>query len=62
MTHTEETEHISIALNGRKGRRVGCVSMGDGREVEVLDMDEDEDDDEEEEEDGDADMSGVVEE
>ena len=58
MTHVEEDENISIALNGRKGRRVGCISMGDGREVEVLDLDEDEDEDEGED---DADMSGVIE-
>lgn len=59
VTHIEESENMNIALNGRKGRRVGCISMGDGREVEVLDMDEDEDEEEEEE---DADMSGVIEE
>jgi hypothetical protein len=52
------SEIASIALNGRKGRRVGCVLMEDGREVEVLDMEEGEDDEEEEEEE----MSGIVEE
>jgi len=41
-TPSPSDETISLALNGRKGRRVGCVSMGDGRELEILDMDEDE--------------------
>lgn len=62
VSHAEEDEQISLALNGRKGRRVGCVAMGDGKEVEVLDMDEDEDEDEGGEEEGDANMSDVVEE
>jgi hypothetical protein len=46
-------ERIAIALNGRQGRRVGCVMMGQGTEVEVLDMEADEDavlEDEEDEE------------
>jgi len=34
-------------MNGRQGRRVGCVSLGG--EVLVFDMDENEDDEEEEE-------------
>ena len=37
------TAKVTIALNGRKGRRIGCVCIGDGREIEVLDMDHDED-------------------
>jgi hypothetical protein len=39
---------IGLAMNGRKGRRVGCV-MGakEGAEVEVWDMDGDEGDDDE---------------
>jgi hypothetical protein len=51
----------SIALNGRKGRRVGCILLEGGKEVEVLDMEEDDGEEEEEEEDG-QDMSGIVEE
>jgi hypothetical protein len=62
VSHVEENEQVSMALNGRKGRRVGCISMGDGKEVEVLDMDEDEDRDDDEEEEGDVEMSDVVEE
>jgi hypothetical protein len=62
VSHVEENELISMALNGRKGRRVGCISMGDCEEVEVLDMDEDEDGDGDEEEEGDVEMSDVVEE
>jgi hypothetical protein len=55
---------MSIALNGRKGRRVGCIAMASGREVEVFDMDEDDEGDVDEEdaaEDGAADMSGIEE-
>lgn len=40
-----------MALNGRKGRRVGCVMVGQ-EEVGVWDMDVDEDEEEEEEEEG----------
>lgn len=58
VSHAEDNERVNIALNGRKGRRVGCIIMGDGREVEVLDMDEDEGDEDGEE----GDMSGVIEE
>ena len=43
------TGFTGIALNGRKGRRVGCVSIGDGSEVGVWDMDEQEEDEDEEE-------------
>lgn len=53
------SERIAIALNGRQGRRVGCVMMGQGRDVEVLDMEADEDamlEDEEGEEDEDEHM------
>ncbi|WWD19682.1 hypothetical protein CI109_104144 [Kwoniella shandongensis] len=48
----KDKRRVEIALNGRKGRRLGCVLMEEGREVEVLDLeaDEDEEDDEEEEE------------
>ncbi|RXK35659.1 hypothetical protein M231_07089 [Tremella mesenterica] len=55
MTAVAEEERPALALNGRQGRRVGCVSMGDGRIVQVFDMDEDEGEDEEEEEDADMD-------
>ncbi|KAK4687139.1 hypothetical protein P7C73_g2981, partial [Tremellales sp. Uapishka_1] len=48
----DPSEKISLALNGRKGRRVGCISMGEGREVEVLDMDQDEDADDDDEDGG----------
>nr|ODN91736.1 hypothetical protein L203_00987 [Cryptococcus depauperatus CBS 7841] len=43
--------NASIALNGRKGRRFGCiyVESEEGREVEVLDFDANEDDSENEE-------------
>ncbi|OXG13990.1 hypothetical protein C366_04983 [Cryptococcus neoformans Tu401-1] len=55
---TRHPQAVSIALNGRKGRRLGCilVESEDDREVEVLDLDADEDEEEEgeepEEEDG----------
>ena len=42
-----DLQSAGIALNGRKGRRVGCVSLGDGKTVEVLDMEENEDDEDE---------------
>ncbi|KAL7418520.1 hypothetical protein Q5752_006978 [Cryptotrichosporon argae] len=46
---------VALALNGRKGRRVGCVLGDGGRRVEVFDMDEDEaEDGEGEDEDGQA--------
>lgn len=64
VTSAEEGK-ASIALNGRKGRRVGCVMMEDGKEVEVLDMEGDEgEEEEEEEEEGEEEegMSGIVEE
>lgn len=62
VDHSEEDEQVSIALNGRPGRRVGCVIMGDGKEVEVLDMDQDEDAEEDDEEgEEDVDMSGITE-
>ncbi|ORX40520.1 hypothetical protein BD324DRAFT_647447 [Kockovaella imperatae] len=37
----------SLATNGRKGRRSGCVLTTGGRRLEVFDMDQDEDGDEE---------------
>ncbi|TYJ53254.1 hypothetical protein B9479_006122 [Cryptococcus floricola] len=48
---------ISIALNGRAGRRLGCllVDAEEGKAVEVLDLDADED--EEDEEDGEGDRT-----
>lgn len=54
---TRHPQTVSIALNGRKGRRLGCilVETEDDRQVEVLDLDADEDEEEEgeqEEEDG----------
>jgi hypothetical protein len=50
-------ETVGLAMNGRKGRRVGCVMMD--KEVEVLVMDEEEDEEEEGEEV--LDMEGVEE-
>ena len=44
---------VSLAMNGRLGRRVGCVSLGS--DIIVYDMDENEDDEEEEDEDGEED-------
>lgn len=48
----DNIEVVSLASNGRKGRRIACLSMGDGREMQVFDMsvddDEDEDDDDDE--------------
>lgn len=46
----------SLALNGRQGRRVACVSMRGGAELLVFDMEEDEDAEEEEEPDDDQEM------
>ena len=59
-----EEGRASIALNGRKGRRVGCVMMEDGKEVEVLDMEADDGEEEEEEEEAEEaeGMSGIIEE
>lgn len=34
----------ACAVNGRPGRRVGCVLGGDGRTLELLDMDDSEQD------------------
>lgn len=45
-------EPLQFALNGRKGRRVGCVLGNLGRTLEVLDMEEEEG--EEDGEDGEA--------
>lgn len=57
-----EREIFALALNGRKGRRVGCVMVGEGREIQVLDLEEDEDDvddvDDDEEEEGGAVIEG----
>lgn len=39
---------VALALNGKKGRRVGCVMNGQEGEVEVWDMEDDEGDEEEE--------------
>jgi len=55
----EIKEKVTLALNGRKGRRVGCIMMGEGREVEVLDMDQDEDADDGNNEDDESGMEGV---
>ncbi|WVW86265.1 hypothetical protein I302_108307 [Kwoniella bestiolae CBS 10118] len=49
-----------IALNGRKGRRLGCILYEDGREVQVWDLDVDEDEDEEGDGEGEE-MDGVEE-
>ena len=35
-------EPLKFALNGRKGRRVGCILGNLGRVLEVLDLDEEE--------------------
>ena len=51
---------LACALNGRTGRRVGCVLGGDGRTMTVLDMeqgDEDEDEADDEAIDDDADVT-----
>ncbi|OCF41363.1 hypothetical protein I317_04844 [Kwoniella heveanensis CBS 569] len=50
--------NAQLALNGRKGRRLGCVIQEEGTEIQVWDLDVNEDDDdegEEEEEDGEED-------
>nr|XP_018260797.1 uncharacterized protein I303_06513 [Kwoniella dejecticola CBS 10117]OBR82955.1 hypothetical protein I303_06513 [Kwoniella dejecticola CBS 10117] len=47
----------SIALNGRSGRRLGCIAYEDGRSVQVWDLDIDEDEDEDG--DGDEDEEGL---
>ncbi|WWC91790.1 uncharacterized protein L201_006737 [Kwoniella dendrophila CBS 6074] len=54
IEESDKKGKVEIALNGRKGRRLGCVLFEDGKEVQVwdLDIDEDEDEDEEGEEDG----------
>ncbi|KIR81389.1 hypothetical protein I306_01624 [Cryptococcus gattii EJB2] len=46
---TRHPQTVSIALNGRKGRRLGCILIEaeDDRQVEVLDLDADEDEEEE---------------
>lgn len=41
-TRANEAEVIGLAVNGSKGRRVGCVNIGDGTEIKVWDMDTDE--------------------
>ncbi|KAK8853269.1 hypothetical protein IAR55_003972 [Kwoniella newhampshirensis] len=48
----QKRRKVEIALNGRAGRRLGCILMEGGREVEVLDLEanEDEEGDEAEEE------------
>ena len=38
-------EPLQFALNGRQGRRVGCILGNGGKTLEVLDMDNEEDDD-----------------
>ncbi|WVQ74239.1 hypothetical protein IAR50_003835 [Cryptococcus sp. DSM 104548] len=57
---------ISIALNGRAGRRLGCllVDAEEGKAIEVLDLDadEDEEDEEEGEEEGERDENEGMEE
>ncbi|KAL1737776.1 hypothetical protein HDZ31DRAFT_70798, partial [Schizophyllum fasciatum] len=50
---------VSLAVNGRVGRRVACVLDGAGTKMECIDVEGDEDDEEEEEEgDGDGDGDG----
>lgn len=44
----DDVEVVSLASNGRKGRRIACLSMGDGREMQVFDMSVDDDEDEDE--------------
>lgn len=45
----------SLALNGRKGRRIACVLGGQGLQLEVLDLEEG-GEEEEEEDQGEVDM------
>ena len=45
------THEIHMALNGRVGRRVGCVLNRETQELEMLDLDADEEDEEMEEDD-----------
>jgi len=35
---------VGVALNGSKGRRVGCFRLGEGLEIEILDMEDEEED------------------
>ena len=42
----------SLATNGRKGRRVGCVLTTGGKRLEVLDMDQDEEEEEDDQMEG----------
>jgi 3-hydroxy-3-methylglutaryl CoA synthase len=51
----DNIEVVSLASNGRKGRRIACLSMGDGREMQVFDMSVDDDEDEDEDDDDDDD-------
>nr|XP_019010398.1 uncharacterized protein I206_04867 [Kwoniella pini CBS 10737]OCF49179.1 hypothetical protein I206_04867 [Kwoniella pini CBS 10737] len=57
LDHTK----VAIALNGRTGRRLGCVAFEDGRSLQVWDLDVDEDeedeDEQEEQEDGEGEES-----
>lgn len=55
-----EFEPLQFALNGRQGRRVGCVLGNGGKTLEVLDMDvEENDDDDAEGEDGSQPMDAL---
>ncbi|WRT70155.1 uncharacterized protein IL334_007149 [Kwoniella shivajii] len=58
--YEEQEGKAEIALNGRKGRRLGCVLDEGGKEVSVWDLDVDEDEEDENGE-GDEEMEGVEE-
>jgi hypothetical protein len=57
-TRGDQIEIVSIAANGRDGRRIACIAMGDRREMEVFDMGVDDDEDDGAEA---MDISGTVE-
>jgi hypothetical protein len=57
----DNIEVVSLASNGRKGRRIACLSMGDGRDMQVFDMSVDDDEDEDEDDDDDEGEAEAVE-
>jgi hypothetical protein len=52
MLDADDTLKVSIAMNGKKGRRVGCVMFCGAEEVGIWDMEMDEGDEVEEEGEG----------
>ncbi|KAK9464378.1 anaphase-promoting complex, cyclosome, subunit 4-domain-containing protein [Lipomyces arxii] len=50
----ESFEPVAMAVNGRKGRRVGCVLADDGQRFLVFDLDDDEEGEDEEDEEEDS--------